>query len=161
MSESGRPTARRGPGSTEGPADCLFCQRMRAPELLRPRLVLEDDTVHASHQVAESGASYLGAVLLQTKRHVASLGHLTDAEGRALGTAVVRLCRAVEQCTGAPWTYCYSFLEAVQHVHVLIVARYAEMPKEYVRLGAEQWPAAPRGTVQEVAELCQRLRGTV
>jgi len=153
------PTPSKSPAG--GPADCPFCQRMRSPELLRRELVYEDDAFHASHPINADGPSFLGSVLLQTKRHVPNLGRLNDTEARSLGTAVVRISRAIEQCTGAPWTYCYTFLEAVPHLHLFVVARYADLPKEHVRLGALEWPGAPRGTPQEVAELCQRLRASV
>jgi histidine triad (HIT) family protein len=140
---------------------CIFCERLVAAGSLASRLIYEDGHFHVSHQLAERGSTYLGLARLQTKRHVRDLSDLNVEEARALGPLLSRVSRAVESCTGAAWTYCYSFLEGSRHLHILITARYPNVPKEYVRLDIGNWPAAPQGGPQEVADLAQRLRAAM
>lgn len=137
---------------------CLFCERLRSPGRLRACRVYEDGQFFVAHQLEEVRPTYLGALLLQTRRHALSLGALTEEEARGLGPVVSRVSRALEEVTGASWTYCFAFTEGYRHVHLVLVARYPGVPPEYVRLAITDWPDAPRGGPREVAELSGRLR---
>ncbi|MGI0156361.1 MAG: hypothetical protein ACREDE_09580 [Thermoplasmata archaeon] len=131
---------------------------MAEPETLAARLIFEDARFHVSHPLAEEGKRYRGLALVQTKRHARDLSELNRDEAREPGPVLGRLSRVIERVTGASWTYCYSFLEGSRHLHVLLTARYPNLPPEYVRLDVAKWPDAPVGGPVEVAELCQQLR---
>ena len=131
---------------------------MADPSSVRNRLIYESELFHIRHELEEPGPSYLGALLIQTKRHASGMAELADAEGRELGYLIQRTSRALKSCTSAAWTYVYSFTEAYRHVHVFVAARYPDIPKKYVRLAITEWPGAPRGGRAEVEELCRRLR---
>ena len=137
---------------------CMFCERLRNPGWLADRLVYEDELFHVSHQLNEEGQTYLGSVIIQTRRHVHDLAELTEKEAARLGSVITRSSRALKNCTGAGWTYAECFLERYQHVHVIVTARYPSMPKEYIRLSIRKWPDAPMGTRAKVDELSRRLR---
>jgi histidine triad (HIT) family protein len=140
-------------------AECVFCERAARPGALTRRSVFEDARFLVTHQANEDGpTSYLGALLLQTKRHVPNLGELTDTEAMGLGQLLARTSAALIRCTGAEWTYTFSFTEAFRHVHFVVAARYAGLPQRYYRLGFADWPAAPRGSLTEVEALAARLR---
>ena len=134
---------------------------MANPSSLKARLVFENQAYHVSHQLTEDGPTYLGSLLLQTKRHVTSLAELTDREGQQLGTLIRQTSRALNSCTPAAWTYAISFTEGYRHVHFIVTARYPNLPREYVRLAVDDWPEAPRGTLAEVEHLASRLRVTM
>jgi len=138
---------------------CMFCERLRNPSTISDCLVYEDELFNVSHQLNEEGQTYLGSVIIQTRRHVHDLAELTEEEAVRLGSLVTRSSRALKNCTGAAWTYAESFLERYQHVHVIVTARYPGMPKEYIRLAIRRWPDAPRGARAEVGELSRKLRG--
>jgi histidine triad (HIT) family protein len=140
---------------------CVFCERASDLGLLEDRLVYEDDSFHASHQIADEGPSYLGLVIVQTKGHLPGLAALSDAESERLGWLIGRISRAIVNCTGAQWTYCFGFTEGARHVQLLIAARYAGMPKEYVRLKITEWPDAPQGDLVKVRDLAAHLRSEV
>ncbi len=142
-------------------AECLFCRRMEEQSLLKERLIYEDEYFHASHHVAEKGPSLLGVVLIQSKRHVNDLSELEDSEAKDLGPLVKGISKALKATMGASWTYCYSFLEGVRHVHVFVTARYPGVPQEYLRLNIGEWPLAPVGGTTEVYELATRLRASM
>ena len=139
---------------------CMFCERLRNPSELADCMVYEDELFHVSHQVNEEGQTYLGSVIIQTRRHVHDLAELTEEEASKLGSLITRSSRALKNCTGASWTYAESFLERYQHVHVIITARYPGMPKEYIRLAIRKWPDAPKGARADVVELSRKLRAS-
>ena len=96
--------------------------------------------------------------MIKTKRHVHDLGEMNDLETQLLGTLIKKISLALKALTKAPWTYCYCFMEGVRHVHMFIVARYEDLPKEYLRLNIGDWPDAPTGDLMEVQELSSKLR---
>jgi histidine triad (HIT) family protein len=158
MSASHGPNAVSDPTRSGSDPDCHFCQRMVDPGLLRDRLVFEDGSFHVSHQLEENGPSYLGIVIMQTKRHAPGMAELTTLEAQELGALVQQTSRALKSCTDAAWTYVFSFTEGFRHVHVVVAARYPNMPKQYVRLSITDWPDAPKGGRPEVVALSRRLR---
>lgn len=138
---------------------CFFCDRLASVEDWDSSLIYEDDLVHVTRQIDPEGPSYLGAVLIQTKRHTESgLAELTDAEGQRIGLLVAEISRALKELVGAAWTYTYCFNERFRHVHQFVFARYSDMPAEYVRVRVNEWSQAPRGSREQVAHLSRQLR---
>jgi len=122
------------------------------------RLVYDDDLLYAYHPEDDDGPSYLGSLLIVTKRHAPTLADLTDAEARAIGLLVARLGRALKACVDAERIYTHCFAETVPHVHMYVIARYSHTPKEFLRWRVFDWPDAPRGETSAVAALCAQLR---
>ena len=142
-------------------AACAFCDWQAGLDAPPGGAIYQDDLVFARH--AYDGGDepqYLGALVLQTKRH-ATLAELTDDEARAVGSLAARLSRALTICTGAEKVYAYSFGEAFDHLHLFVVARYPGAPGEFVRLRVQEWPGAPRGRAQDVAVLVEWLRAMI
>ena len=137
----------------------VFCEQAVHPEWLAKQQVYEDESFVVVHQLdGDERTTYLGTLLLQTKRHVRTVGDLTDAEARTLGHLLSRISRALIRTTGAEWTHTFSFTEAYRHIHFIVAARYPGLPKEYYRLNYVDWPGAPRGTRSDVEDLCARIR---
>jgi hypothetical protein len=74
---------------------------------------------------------------------------------------MARLSLALKACTGAEKVYVECYGEVTPHLHLFLTARYPNTPDEYLRWNVEQWPGAPRGGVEEIAALCQRLRAAL
>ena len=137
---------------------CYFCDRLTIRKEWENNLIYEDDLVLVTHQTVAEGLSYLGSVLIQTKRHTEDgLAELTDAEGQCIGLLVAQISRALKDLVGAAWTYTYSFTEAFRHVHQFVIARYSNMPPEYVRLRINEWKEAPRGPPDQITHLSRQL----
>jgi len=137
---------------------CYFCDRLANPKEWEGRLIYEDDLVHVTHQIDTEMPTYLGAVLIQTRRHTESgLASLTDDEGQRIGLLVAQISRGLKDLVGATWTYTYCFTEAFRHVHQFVLARHSDMPPEYVRLRVVEWKQAPRGSPAQIAELSRKL----
>jgi diadenosine tetraphosphate (Ap4A) HIT family hydrolase len=138
--------------------ECPLCDRLKDADQWSGRLVYEDDFVLVTHEIDTDEPTYLGVVLMQTKRHTEhGLTDLTDSEGQRIGLLVAQISRALRDLVSAAWTYTYCFTEAYQHVHQFVCARYPNMPPEYVRLRFDEWKEAPRGTPVQVAELSKKL----
>ena len=141
--------------------ECLFCdiQQGRAPLAGGP--IYEDDLVFAHHAEFDDGPVYLGQLAVETKRHVPDFADLTSEEAAAVGLVIARLSHAIKICTGAEKVYVEFYAEVTPHLHVFLTARYPGTPAEYLRWRVKEWPEAPRGGVDDVAALCQRLRATL
>jgi histidine triad (HIT) family protein len=138
--------------------DCLFCniQRGLIPAIGGP--VYENDLVYAHHFQVGEGPTYLGHLLLETKRHTPGFADLTPTEAQAMGLLITHLSSALKACTGADKVYAEFYGEVIPHLHVHLTARYPDTPDEYLRWKIEDWPGAPRGTADEINVLCTRLR---
>lgn len=140
------------------PAFCPFCEPLVQGADPPYEPILVDDLLRLAHPVEDDGPTYLGNVVVQTRRHTEhGLPSLTDEEGARIGVRVAQLSRALRDVTGAAWTYTYCFTEAFRHVHQFVVARYAELPEEHVRLGIGSWRDAPRGDRSAVRRLAREL----
>lgn len=138
--------------------ECEFCAWRERLAEAPGGAIYEDDLMLARHAYdGADEASYLGALVLQPKRH-ATLAELTGDEARAMGWLATRLGRALANCASAEKVYAYAFGEAYDHLHMFVVARYPGAPAEYVRLRVQEWPGAPRGDAKAIASLVQCLR---
>jgi histidine triad (HIT) family protein len=141
--------------------ECLFCtiQQGVTPPAGGP--IYEDDLVYAHHAHFHDEPTYLGHLMLETKRHTPDFTDLTPAEARAIGLLTARLSRALKACTDAEKVYSVFYGEVTPHLHIHLLARYPNTPAEYLRWNLEDWPGAPRGDEQAIAALCQRLRSAL
>lgn len=141
--------------------ECLFCNMQRGVLPVVGGSIYEDDLVYAHHFDSGEQSTYLGHLLLETKRHTPDFADLTAAEAQAVGLLVTRLSRALKVCIRAEKVYAVFYGEVTPHLHVHLTARYPGTPAEYLRWNVEDWPDAPRGNADAVEALCQKLRATL
>jgi diadenosine tetraphosphate (Ap4A) HIT family hydrolase len=100
------------------------------------------------------------------RRHITSIGELTEAEAQALGSWQVRLSRALHQVLGCQQTYVAQFAEAegFSHVHFHVVARPPDLapelrgPRIFQMLGPGDRPQISGQRMDEIArELAAQL----
>jgi histidine triad (HIT) family protein len=141
--------------------ECVFCdiQRGLVPAIGGP--LYEDELVYAHHYHGGEERTYLGHLMLETKRHTPGFADLTLAEAQAMALLITRLSSALKACTDAEKVYAVFYGEVTPHLHVHLTARYPDTPAEYLRWNVEDWPGAPRGTEDEVAALCSKLRAAL
>ena len=147
-----------GPGSPN--TDCFICRKHQGVVSVPGGPVYEDELVYAGHASIPAGqlTAYLGSLLVEPKRHVPGLADLSDAEAQRVGLLTTRLSRALMVSEGAEHIYAFVFGHHVPHLHVWVVPRHPGTPREYWGTRVDEWPAAPRGGAQEIAELCARIR---
>lgn len=138
--------------------NCLFCDMQRGLRPVAGGPVYEDTLVYAHHAQPENGPTYLGHLLLETKRHTPGFADLMPAEAQTVGLLITRLSNALKVCTGAEKVYAVFYGEVTPHLHVHLTARLPDTPPDYLRWNIEDWPDAPRGGVDEIAALCHKLR---
>ena len=141
--------------------ECRFCTIQRGPIPAIGGPLYEDDLVYAHHFYGGDERTYLGHLMLETRRHAPGFADLTPAEAQAVGLLITRLSSALKACTDAEKVYAVFYGEVTPHLHVHLTARYPGTPAEYLRWNIEDWPGAPRGTTDEIAALCAKLHAVL
>lgn len=140
--------------------DCPICRKQRGDFAVPGGAIYQDDLVYCSHaHLAQDQPSvYLGWLTVETRRHTPGLADLTGAEGMALGRLVALISRALKAATGAEHIYAFVLGHGVPHLHIHLLPRYPDTPREYWGVRIDEWPQAPKGDVQRVSALCDQLR---
>lgn len=102
-------------------------------------------------------AVYLGYLMVTSRRHVPGFAGLHDREAAAVGIAVTRLSRALEQL-GAERVYVAVIGHGVPHLHVHLVPRWPGTPADVAWTEVDEWEGARRGTFHEAAAVVEQLR---
>jgi diadenosine tetraphosphate (Ap4A) HIT family hydrolase len=146
--------------SEDRTTDCFICRKHRGQVLVPGGAIYEDDLVYAGHAQIREGqtVAYLGYLMVEPKRHTPGLTDLTDIEAQSLGLLVARVSRALKASEGAEHVYAFVLGDLVPHLHIHVVPRYPNAPREYWGVHVDEWPNAPHGGLQEIADLCARLR---
>ncbi len=144
-------------------SDCFVCHKHRGDVHVPGGVIFEDELVYASHSIIPEGhdSVYLGWAFVEPKRHAPGLGDLTDAEARAFGLTTIRLSRALLAATGAEHVYAAVLGHHVPHLHIHLIVRYPNTPREHWGLNVVEWSEAPRGREPEIAALADRIRGAL
>lgn len=137
---------------------CQFCDERDGKLPTVGGTIYENEYIRVRHWLDDDGPTYLGYVLVTTKRHTPTLADLSLEEARALGEAIGRVSAALKACVGAEKVYMIEYGEVTPHVHVYLRTRYPNLPEQYWRWNVEDWPEAPRGDAEAVAGLSSRLR---
>jgi histidine triad (HIT) family protein len=141
-------------------ADCFVCRKHRGEVVIPGGAIFEDDLLYCGHAWSqdEDLGIYLGACIVEPKRHVASWADLNDEEGSRIGITVRDVAKALKECEGADHVYVFVLGHNVPHLHIWVVPRYSGTPREYWGLQLFDWPNRPVGTAEQVEQLCARLR---
>ncbi|HEY0640750.1 MAG TPA: HIT domain-containing protein [Pseudonocardiaceae bacterium] len=138
---------------------CRICDKHRGVGPLVGPEVWSDDLLLVFHRPpGPDGTGVLGYLFVETRRHAPSLTDLTEAEARAVGTAIWRAGRALRAELSAESVFTAVIGTGVAHFHHHVLARHPGTPPEYGWMDSHAWPEAPRGDPEEIAELCSRLR---
>jgi histidine triad (HIT) family protein len=132
---------------------CSVCAKHRDVDA-----ILGDEHAVVSHLVATGEPVYLGYLFVEPRRHVAELGDLTPDEAASFGRLAAAASDALRRSEGADHVYAAVIGHGVDHLHLHLIARYPDAPREYWWIRVDEWPDAPRGDVAAVAALSERLR---
>jgi histidine triad (HIT) family protein len=149
---------RRVRGATLSDKDCFVCGK-HAQGSAASGIIHEDALVYAGHIIPPDLTDvYLGYLMIEPKRHVIGLGELTDQEAAALGVLANILARSLKESEGAEHVYSFVLGHDVPHLHIHLVPRYPGTPADYWGVRVGQWPDAPRGDLDDITAVCDRLR---
>lgn len=84
------------------------------------------DVVHCN------ATDLLGWLILVSRRHIASLDEMSEAQAAELGGLIWKVSRILKDVTGCAKTYVVQFAEAQghAHVHVHIIPRAIDLPED-------------------------------
>jgi histidine triad (HIT) family protein len=142
---------------------CYICQKQRNEIIVPGGPIYEDDLIYVGHAAIPEGetTAYLGAFLIEPKRHVPDMAELEDQEARSIGSMITRVSRILKEVVGAEHVYMFRLGHHVDHLHVWIVPRYPGTPREYWGLRFDEWPDAPRGGAEEIEAMCENLKAVL
>ena len=140
--------------------DCFVCQKFRGDVQIAEEVIYDGEMVYACHTFNpdSSALPYLGHLIVQPKRHVPGLAELTESEAQQLALLITRLSRALKASENAEHVYLFVLGHHVEHLHYHVVPRYPGTPREYWGLRMDEWPGAPKGDAQAIADLGARIR---
>lgn len=148
---------------TAADGNCNICQKHRGDAVVPGGAIYEDDLIYVGHAAIPDGESsaYLGALLIEPKRHIPGLASLTDAEAKRIGLYVAHLSRALQYGEGAEHVYQFVMGHHTPHLHVWLLPRYPGTPPEYWGMRVDEWPDAPKGDSEAIVALCARIRAAI
>jgi diadenosine tetraphosphate (Ap4A) HIT family hydrolase len=120
----------------------------------------EFDQFKVGHAPDRSGTSevYLGALIIEPIRHVEHWGELFEEESIQLGLLIKEVLKLLLNDENVEHIYTWVFGDALEHMHIWIVPRYVNTPKEFWGVKLDEWPDAPKGGALKIKEKVLYLR---
>jgi len=139
--------------------DCFICNKHSGAIQTSGVRIYEDEFVFVGHIDRNGDPNYLGHIMIDLKRHVATLGDLNMDEAKVFGMTMAKVSKALMESEGAEHIYSYVLGDAVPHLHMHLVPRYPGTPKEHWGPNAVyDWECAPMGDNDDVIALCTRIK---
>lgn len=138
---------------------CFICDKHKGIIKTSGITIYEDEYVYVSHFDQKEKPHYLGHIMIDLKRHVPTLGDMTMKEAKVFGVTMARVSKGLMESEGAEHVYSLVSGNAVPHLHMHLVARYPNTPKDYWGpMSVYNWEGAPTGDSTDVKKLCHRLK---
>ncbi|NKE04041.1 HIT domain-containing protein [Mesobacillus selenatarsenatis] len=139
--------------------DCFICNKHSGKIQTSGVKIYEDNFVYVGHVDRNGNPNYLGHIMIDLKRHVPTLGEMNMEEAKVFGMTMAKVSKALMESEGAEHIYSFVSGDAVPHLHMHLVPRYPDTPKEYWGPNAVyDWEGAPMGDNDDVIALCARIK---
>jgi diadenosine tetraphosphate (Ap4A) HIT family hydrolase len=140
-------------------ASCFICDKQARGDAAEGGVLYEDDLVYVGHMHMMGNPDvYRGYLMVETKRHVAGLGELSEEEAAAVGSLMNRAARVLRDGAGADHVFAFVYGTGVPHLHVHLAPRYPGTPREYWGPRIREWPDAPTVDPESMRRLVADLR---
>lgn len=138
---------------------CFICKKHAGNIETVGVTIYEDEFVYVGHMDRNGKPNYLGHIMIDLKRHAPTLAEMTMEEAAAFGMIMAKVSKALKESENAEHIYSFVAGDAVPHLHMHLVARYPNTPKEYWGpWDVYDWDGAPMGDNNDVISLCNRLK---
>ncbi len=136
-------------------AKCLICKKHED----NIGVVFQNDILYLYHHIPhpDRDDNYLGYYFIETKRHFKGMYDATDEEISIIGIMLKNLSKALMTIPHIEHVYSFIIGEGVDHFHIHVVARYKDTPREYLGPRVDDWPNAPRGSINEITKLNDQI----
>ena len=139
--------------------DCFICDKHAGNIETAGVMIYEDEYVYVGHIDRNGKPNYLGHIMIDLKRHVPTLAEMTVEEAKAFGVIMARVSKALKDSEKAEHIYSLVSGNSVPHLHMHLVARYPNTPKEHWGpMEVYDWEDDPMGNNDNVIALCNRLK---
>lgn len=139
--------------------NCFICNKHAGNIETSGVTIYEDEFVYVGHIDRDDKPNYLGHIMIDLKRHAPTLADMTVEEAQAFGLIMNKVSKALRVSENAEHIYAFVSGDSVPHLHMHLVARYPNTPKEYWGPSVVyDWEDAPMGDDYEVIKLCKRLK---
>lgn len=139
--------------------DCFICDKHAGIIETSGVVIYEDEYVYVGHIDRVGKPNYLGHIMIDLKRHVPTLGDMNIDEAMAFGKIMTRVSKALMKTEKAEHIYALVSGNSVPHLHMHLVPRYPNTPKQYWGPNdVYDWDNAPMGGNNEVIKLCTRVK---
>lgn len=140
--------------------NCMICQKHLGTPHLPGGAIYENGLIFVCHATPFGNEKdhYLGHIFIETKRHIPEISELTEPEAKMLGLYTQKVSQALMATLGMVHVYSFVIGDGVPHVHVHIIGRYPNAPREYWGTKVDEWPDAPRGADAEIARVSTLLK---
>ncbi len=136
--------------------DCLICRKHEN----KIGVIYQNEILFVSHYIPhpDGDDNYLGYYFIETKRHFKGIYEATDEEITAIAMMQKNLSKALMTIPTMEHVYSFIIGEGVGHFHVHIIGRYKNTPKAFLGPMVDEWPEAPRGTIDDIAVLDEQIK---
>ncbi len=104
---------------------------------------------------------YLGALVIEPKRHVKNWSCLNDKECIELSMLIKEVNRILYSHKKIEHVYTWIFGDAVEHMHIWVMPRYINTPKKFWGTKITKWPESKKGGLPEMAEMIREFQSLV
>lgn len=135
---------------------CLICKKHDNNTLT----VYQNEVLYVSHYLPfpDRDDNYLGYYFIETKRHIKGMYDSTDEEMSTIGIMLKNLSKALMTIPNMEHVYSFIIGEGVDHLHIHVIGRYKNAPREFFGSRVDNWPDAPRGNIEEIITLNKQIQ---
>ena len=122
--------------------------------------IYEDELVFSGYSWSASGQNtpFLGGFIVEHKRHIPTLAELNDEEAETIGRVIRDVSKALKKSVNAEHIYVFILGHNIPHLHIWVIPRYPDTPREFWGFKMFEWPDRPNGGREEVEEICAGVR---
>ena len=139
---------------------CFVCRKHQGLEFVPGGPIFENDLVFSGHSwsASDNETPYLGGFIVEPKRHLPTWAELNDIEAEIIGRVIRDVSKALKQTVNAEHVYIFVLGHHIPHLHIWVIPRYPDTPREYWGFNIFEWPDRPVGGQTEVEDICDRVR---
>ncbi|MDO9546291.1 MAG: hypothetical protein Q7J07_06030 [Pelolinea sp.] len=143
--------------------NCFICRKHQGLEVFPGGAVFENDLFYSGHSwsASDQETPYLGSFIVEPKRHIPTWAELNDAEAKGIGKVIRDVSKALKEGIGAEHVYVFVIGHHIPHLHVWVMPRFPDTPREYWGLELFEWPERPVGGHKDVKEMSDKIRSLI